>query len=660
MSGSTCLITTTGTSGNMETFAPKRVIGNYPLRQFLVEFPNGRFQTLEAAYDPKSKDWFNVFGDEDRKPGEWGHWTGRGMNWNAMCASCHNTRVDKGYHEATDSYVTKMAEPTVSCESCHGPMKAHVQWQQAGLKQPDPSLKKQTPHQIMENCAACHARRTELTGDFKPGDKFHDNFSLVVVDESDTYYPDGQVRDENFEYAAFSGSKMHAAGVTCNNCHEPHTAKLKLPGNLMCMSCHSGGYQNAPKIDPAAHSFHQVDPLYATGDIQALTNRPAEAVHASGGECINCHMPQTYYMQRHRRHDHGFTTPDPLLTKEHGIPNACNRCHTDKSADWALEWTDKWYGQKMDRPSRHRAIAMAEARKGEPAAKNKLLALLKSGTEIPYWKASAANLLERWVAEPDVLEALISITTHESPLVRAHAAVTLGSMVGSGLVEPTLDVLLNDPTRDVRYSAQWALRARLDPQSMSLRELRETMEISADQPNGQMQKGAFFFSRNELEQSIFHYRKAMEWTPDSATVRHDLAVALSAANRPSEALGELQTAARLEPENADIQYKMALVFSETGNTEKALEALQVAVKLDPTHARAWYNLGLLFNSINKTDEALRALVRAETIEPNQPRAPYARATILLRLGRTDEARKAAQKAGNYPPAQNLLLQLGKP
>ena len=75
-------VTTLGLSGHAETFSVERVIGHDPLRQFLVPFPGGRLQTLEASYDPRSNAWFDSFGNEDRKPGEWGHWTGRGMNWN--------------------------------------------------------------------------------------------------------------------------------------------------------------------------------------------------------------------------------------------------------------------------------------------------------------------------------------------------------------------------------------------------------------------------------------------------------------------------------------------------------------------------------------------------------------------------------------------------
>ncbi|MBI4327770.1 MAG: ammonia-forming cytochrome c nitrite reductase subunit c552, partial [Chloroflexi bacterium] len=78
-------------------FLVERVVGIEPLRQFLVPAAGGRFQVTEVAYDPGRDDWFDIFGEEDRKPGEWGHWTGRGMTWNMMCAGCHNTRVRKNY-----------------------------------------------------------------------------------------------------------------------------------------------------------------------------------------------------------------------------------------------------------------------------------------------------------------------------------------------------------------------------------------------------------------------------------------------------------------------------------------------------------------------------------------------------------------------------------
>ena len=163
-------VITPGLHGTNETFPVQRILAENPLRQMLVAFPGGRLQATEAAWDPRSNVWFNVYGEEDRQPGEWGHWTGRGMNWNAMCAACHNTRVRKNYDAATDTYRTAMVEHGVGCEACHGPMQPHNEWQHANKNKnlKDPAFRKLTRDEMFAACAACHSRRAEITGDPKP------------------------------------------------------------------------------------------------------------------------------------------------------------------------------------------------------------------------------------------------------------------------------------------------------------------------------------------------------------------------------------------------------------------------------------------------------------------------------------------------------------
>jgi tetratricopeptide (TPR) repeat protein len=659
-------VTCIGPLGKPESYGVARVIGRTPVRQFLVPFPGGRLQTLEASYDPRSNDWFNVYGNEDRQPGEWGHWTGRGMNWNNMCAGCHNTRVRKNYAETSESYRTTMAESTVGCEACHGPLQAHNDWQKkfgkSGIK--DPTLTKWSGARVVENCGFCHARRGELTGDFKPGDDFLDHVRLTIADASETYYPDGQVREENYEYAAFLGSRMHFRGVKCQDCHNPHSAKTILPGNWLCLRCHDGTYTNAPLIEPVSHSRHKVFG-YSTNGVLISTDltayKPRE-IQEQGGECVNCHMPQTVYMQRHWRHDHGFTIPDPLLTKQAGIPNACNRCHQDKDADWALKYCDEWYGPKLERSTRQRAQVIAAARKGESTARIGLLGLLATN-EIPYWRAVSAGLLEPWVGEPRVRDALLIGLGDTNALVRAECAHALESLASEAVpsVVQALRGSLEDEVRGVRVAAAWALRARLDLSSRAGGELLHSLAINSDQPGGQAQQGIFALSRGDAPKAALHYKKAIEWDPNSGGIRHDYAVVLSGLNRTPEAVEQLQAACRLEPRNAEFQYKLALAWNELGQTGKTLEGLQAAVLLDPAHARAWYNLGLAFSSAGRSTEALDALTRAESADGFDPRIPYARATILSRLERLEEARRAAQRAleiaPGFEPARELLRTL---
>ncbi len=626
-------ILTTGLDKRSHVYQPVRVIGNNPLRQFLIPAPGGRLQACDVTLDPVKNEWFSVTGGDGRQPGDWGHWTGQGMNWNAMCAACHNTRLRKNYEPRTNSYHTTMAEMSVGCESCHGPMKDHVEWQKKPPvgKPKDPTARRFSRDQMLETCAACHARRGEITGDLIPGESFYDHFSLTVADETDTYHPDGQVRDEDYEYSSFLSSRMQAAGVRCVDCHDPHTGKRLAPGNQLCMNCHAGGradFSKAPVIDPVAHSHHGSD--------------------STGNQCTSCHMPVTNYMQLHGRHDHSFSIPDPRLTKEAGVPNACSRCHADKDADWAIGAYQSFYGEKPDRPSRSRALLVASARRGEPAARTGLIQLLASA-EVPAWKATACHLLARWVNDPVVTTALLGQISNESPLVREAAVRTLGESAKNERTSRALQPLLEDPARAVRVAAAWALCETLDLNSRAGRELVHMLDLNADQPLGRMQLGQFAMRRGDPAAAIRQIRKAIEWDPNSPPFHHDLAVLLSTAGDSQGAVKELREAIRLDPENAAYFYMLALALNEVGSSRESTAALEKTVQLDPGYARAWYNLGLARSGANQPQEAIAALRRGEAADPGDAEIPYARATIHARLGQKQEAIAAATRALEIRP-----------
>ncbi|MEO7100726.1 MAG: HEAT repeat domain-containing protein [Luteolibacter sp.] len=634
---------TVGLDKQRHAYQPVRVIGNDPLRQFLIPAPGGRMQACDVSLDPAKNEWFDVYGNEERNPGDWGHWTGQGMNWNAMCAACHNTRLRKNYDPRTNSYHTSMAEMSVGCESCHGPMKDHVEWQAKPPvgKTTDPTVKKFTRDQMLETCAACHARRGEITGDLIPGESFYDHFSLTVTDETDTYHPDGQVRDEDYEFTSFVSSRMHAAGVRCVDCHDPHTGKRLVPGNQLCMNCHAGGrgdFPTAPVIDPVSHSHHGTD--------------------STGNQCTSCHMPVTNYMQIHARHDHSFSIPDPRLTKEINVPNACNRCHTDKDTDWAISSYQGFYGEKPDRPSRTRALLVASARRGEPAAREGLIRLL-GGAEVPAWKASACHLLARWVNDPATADALLARISDSSPLVREAAVRTLGDAIQAKneKVASALKPLLDDPIRSVRVAAAWALCETLDLESRAGRELVHMLDLNADQPTGRMQLSQFALRRGDSAAAIRQVRKAIEWDPNSPPFHHDLAILLSTTGDVQGAVKALRDATRLDPQNAEYFYKLALALNETGATGESTAALEKTVRLDPGYARAWYNLGLAYNGANQPKQAIAALRQAETADPGDAEIPYARATIHARLGQKQDAIAAAARALQIRPDYTEAKQL---
>jgi predicted CXXCH cytochrome family protein len=638
-------VATRGFGGDAQVFSVERVIGVDPLRQLLVPERGGRLQVTELAFDPKHPGWFDIYGEEDRQPGEWGHWTGRGMTWNSMCAACHNTRLQKHYDERTDSYQTSMAEMGVGCEACHGPMAEHNAWQAKHPKQKsDPTIRRLNRDQMLSLCGSCHARRSELTGDFVPGQSFFDHYALTIPDETDLFYPDGQVRDEDYEFTAFLGSRMRAAGVRCVDCHEPHSSKTRLPGNALCLTCHAAPVPPAPKIDPLTHSHHK------QGE--------------RGDNCTDCHMPQTTYMQRHGRHDHGFTIPDPLLTKTFAIPNACNRCHGDKNSDWTSEAVEKWYGARMDRSTRVRAQIIARARIGETNSAPELLQLLRTETN-SLWRAVSANLLRRWAAEPAVMAGLFSSAGDPDPLVRSMSTRALESLAQSGAqpVQLAMRARLQDQVRCVRVDAAWAVHTVLDTNSIAGRDLLKYFAQNGDQPSGALQRGVFLMDRGDLESAMVYFRRAVNWDTNSAPSHNALAVGLSMEGKSDEAVKELSIACRLAPREAEFRFKLGLALNEVGKPDAARAALEEAVKLDPQFTQVWYNLGLAWNAEGNAEKALESLSRAEALDRGSAQIPYARATILARVGRTEEARAAARRAlqinPGYAEAEGLLRQIGK-
>lgn len=633
-------IAQTGPDGTTSVHRPEAVIGITPLRQYLVPFPGGRLQVVDVSFDPRSNEWFNAFGQDNRLPHEWGFWKNRSMNWNAQCAFCHMTGFQKNYDPASDTYASTWQAMGISCTQCHTLRDPAPAASNTCPVTPAAHLAQNATNAFMDNCASCHSRREQMTDTFRPGDAYHDHFRLTLADNAATFYPDGQIRDEDFEYNSFQMSRMGHKGITCLDCHDPHSYKLKLPvqGNALCLSCHlAPGQKNAIVIDPATHSHH------------ALTN--------AGASCVECHMSTTTYMQRDARRDHGFTSPDPQLTKELGLPNACNKCHADKSVDWSIDAVQQWYGDKMEkRPARLRARLIARAQAGDTTVVPELLAFIQT-EEIIFWRATLLTLLRPWVDQENV-RALFRISlTHPHPLIRSAA---VNALHGTADAYPLLTPLRQDSSRLVRLDATWATLNPLENEPVSYRELAAYLDTISDQPAGALRQGQRALAEQQPARAESWMRKAVAWDP-SAVPHYLLGRVLHQIGRGGEAESMFRKAAELDPANAEYPYTLALLYGELNQPARALEQLKKSVALDPGFGRAWYNLGLAYAAAEQLPEAIGALTQAEALLPGTAEAPYALATVYARAGQPVAARSAAQRAlarePRHQPSAQLLRRL---
>jgi len=531
-----------GPDGNKHSYPAIRSIGVDPLIQYVVEL-EGRLQVPQQARDFHDNSWFDVFAD-GRQPGEWGHWTGRGMNWDTMCAVCHNTDLQRTWIEATDSFETTWTEHGVSCSACHEGMGQHVQNTSAPVAAVS-----------SEQCWPCHARRSEL-GPHQAGKTFLDNYYPGLPDFNDTWHVDGQIRDENFEYTSFALSKMHAAGVTCLDCHDPHTAQLRTQGNNLCMTCHSGGGRvPGPIIDTTAHSAHEA-------------GKP-------GSACVDCHMSTTVYMQRHPRHDHGFLIPDPQLSIETGVPNACNKCHDDKSAEWAAKIVEARPTWKGNEDTRRRARAMFAAREDHTNALPMLLAATEAEKQ-STWRASLLNMLQSWPNHPKVQQLLAKAATSADPLQRAMAW--------------PLPEMLEDSVRAVRLHAARMLPVDMVEQSRAAIDLRRNMEHNRGQPSGAMQEAQYLLSRDQGERALELAQQAEKWEDHSPAPLHLQATILDTLGRVAEARAVMKRCCAEFPEDANSWYLLGLAAAAEQDYEATKVALRQALQLQPDFADAERNL----------------------------------------------------------------------
>lgn len=666
--GKRFMIHTEGPDGQMADFEIKYVFGVEPLQQYMVEFnrhPDSekdelpQVQVLRISWDTNRKEWFYLNPpdvDEKLEPTDELHWTGITQRWNTMCAECHSTNLTKNFDPLSQSYRTTFSEIDVSCEACHGPGSLHVQLANAnslfwdrnfgyGLAE----LKTESNQPQIEACAPCHSRRGLLAEDFQAGDAFCDFYDPSTLDEN-LYHDDGQILDEVYVYGSFTQSKMYHKGIRCSDCHDPHSLKLKSPGNQVCTSCHQ---HPAGKYDTPAHHKH--------------------APGKPGSACVDCHMPERTYMKVDPRRDHSLRIPRPDLSLATGTPNACTGCHlnaeavaSDKRtdlveyADWqrlaaagdqeikaeidrANRWCEdacqKWYGDQR-RTEPHFAEAFAAFRDDQNGAAKQLARLARDAITVPdIARATALNKLAN-ASEPAAIVEGIQTATElmddPSPVVRAAAirasAAEARSSTGATRLARQLETLLDDPSRLVRSTAARTLAntqaysllrdGRLKRFNDAIEEFKQGLRAVDDRGGAHMEWALLCESLGRVGEAVESYRLAILVEPRLVGPRSNLAALL-------ERMLEAQTSNSQNSSSQNDSQQIEKMRQTIGILRaQELPLLERDARLAPTNGPIQYRLGLAYYLNGRIDEALAKLKAASELEPENP--DFATALKLLR------------------------------
>lgn len=689
------VVRTSGANGEPAEFEVAYTFGVRPLQQYLIAFDGGRYQFLGIAWDSRSEAdggqrWFHLYDEGDRGPESPLHWTRPSQTWNTVCAECHSTGLRKGFDPSTGRYGTTWSDLDVSCEACHGPGSRHMEiaraaadaarndvagsarrgaeggpagaggglvradWgltnrlgqvERAWIFAPGTPIARRDPspesHAEVETCAPCHARRATIAQTPRPGADVLDGYSVALLREG-LYYADGQIRDEVYVYGSFLQSRMYGAGVTCSDCHDPHGLDLRATGNALCARCH-----RAEVYEAREHTMHEAT--------------------STGSRCVACHMPETTYMGVDARRDHSFRVPRPDLSRTLGVPNACNRCHLDRSAEWA---EDALSGREVrDEAQGTYARAVARGRIGDPAA----IPALEAIAADPAWPAirrgTALSLLGRY-ASSRITPAIAAGLDDPEPLVRIGALQAFDGGP-SGTVMALATALLADRVGAVRAEAGRMIALGGGPptdptQADALASAdavhRRVQAVNADHASSWIALGDLDAARGRAAEAEKEYRKALALDEPAWAAHLNLADLQRAWGRDDLARETLEAALELGPDVPELLHAMGLLLVRAGEREAALSWLERAAEGAPGSGRFAYVYGIALWSQGSQADGVRVLSDALASHPFDAELLRAMVSYLDELGRADEAREYARRLVEVrpedPEARELLGRLG--
>jgi len=669
--GEQFVVNTEGPDGALHDFVITYTFGVSPLQQYLVQLPGGRLQPLTIAWDTRpvaqgGQRWFSLEAEARVAAGDELHWSGRGYNWNYMCADCHSTDVRKGYDAAADTFHTTSSEINVACEACHGPGSAHAVWgakpswlrrflwrdnnltntlrERRGVSWSIDSTSgnarrsvARTTDREIETCAQCHGRREHIADGYTAGAPlldFYDPFPLLAG----VYHPDGQQDDEAYDYASFLQSRMFAFGVTCADCHDPHTQKLRQPGNLVCAQCH-----RAAKYDTVAHHGH--------------------AAGSPGASCAACHMPPATYMEIDPRHDHSIRIPRPDRSISLGVPNACTQCHADRSAQWAA---DQIRARSGKAPGGFQGFAetFAAADRGAVGAADSLAGIVSDASQPAIVRASALARLRDYPG-PAARRSAATGAGDPNPLVRRWALEPLRSLVPAERIPVALP-LLRDSLRAVRQAAASLLAGVAD--SLKTPEDRRAFEsaaaefvnsqhYNADRAENRVSLGTYYVERGHLDSAGAEYRSAVKQWPHFLDAYINLAGVLSLQNREPDAERVLRDGLQQLPRAPHLYHALGLSLARAGRLPEATKELAEANRLSSGDPEFAYPYAVVLHGTGRAREAIAVLEAAQRRRPGDQNVLYALSTFWRDAGNANAALRYALELATAFPADERATSL---
>ena len=194
---------------------------------------------------------------------------------------------------------------------------------------------------------------------------------------------------------------------------------------------------------------------------------------------------------------------------------------------------------------------------------------------------------------------------------------------------------------------------QLNGQAVNRSDGNQDLDRAYQQAVSSYESGHYSDAASQLE-------KLLPYAPKSPEIHELLGLSYASESEPQKALEHLKLAVQFNPNSAANRTNLAAALSQAGKTNLAIEQLLRAVELEPADYTANHNLGELYVQSGKLNEAIPLLEAAAKAQPDSYDNSYDLAMACFLNGKLARARDIAQALSqqkNSAELHNLLGQI---
>jgi tetratricopeptide (TPR) repeat protein len=307
------------------------------------------------------------------------------------------------------------------------------------------------------------------------------------------------------------------------------------------------------------------------------------------------------------RRDHRFNVPKPQLTDAFQVPNACQDCHDDQSAQWVAKQIDKHHTRKTPLTQSQKNWIKLQHQGYLDAADH--LALINDQSLADIKHASAITLLPyslSQLTDADIKNWVLS----PSPLIRLAIAQT-GFMLSAQDKQQHFLSLLTDEYKAIRVAAAEQLVAlALDSTEYhtAFKELMHSYQVNSWRGEGGLNKSIVYTKQHQFKAAIGALEQAIKVDTYFDAPYINLADLYRQTGEHNQAQQVLLSGLKQVPKSAILHYSRAMQLIRKKQYAEAISALEDSVRFDADNPQYAFALYIALDNTGNTQQALARLL----------------------------------------------------